>query len=324
MPLPVPLPASSSSDPIRVSGFPAAAAVPTIGACFGEFLRRAVPSHPAYGIARCAGTDVAAALRAELHPKSDGARADYLIAGSVGKRTALAPIAAVDLLYLLPPKLAAQKCADALKIIWAVVKGRYEGARIAETCVLVRQSSTWVRVLPGREHGHAFLMPGVPTLSRATGWNITNPVAEAATLRLSDSLYSGRPRLLLTALKAWCANATVPISSFALELLVQEFYSGAPRPFELERALSEFWAWARLRTPCELKPPGGQTTLSVGREWHGKAKAAYWRVTLAEHHLKAGKVVEAAVEWRQLLGPLFPVPGERPLKTLPLFKKSVG
>ena len=320
MSLPARLAKAPSADPVKVSGFPSHAEAPTIGACFGEFLRRAVPSHTAYGVARGLTIDIIAALRSELRPKGEDV-ADFFIAGSVGKRTALAPITAVDVLYLLPPKLTAQKSGDALKIVWAVLKNRFDGVAVADTSVVVPRGAEWVKVMPAREHDGAFLVPGVPSLTRATGWNVTNPIAEAATLRLSDSLYGGRPRLLLTALKAWKTSCTVPISSFALELLAQEFYAGAPRPFELERAITEFWAWAQKRTPCDLKPAGGQTALPVGREWHGKAKAAFWRVTLAEHHLKVGKVIDAAVEWRQLLGPLFPVPGERPLKALPLFKK---
>jgi hypothetical protein len=110
----------------------------------------------------------------------------------------------------------------------------------------------------------------------------------------------------MTALKAWRLHAEVPIASFALELLAQEFYSGAPRPYELERALVEFWAWARHRTPCALKPPGGQTAIDITDAWHAKSKAAYWRATLAEHHLKANKTADAVSEWRQLLGSNFP------------------
>jgi hypothetical protein len=314
MPLPPALIKLPPSDPVRISGFPVAASVPAIGACFGEFLRRVVPSHTAYAMARGICDEVVVALRSELYPKSvprtaAHERADHLIAGGVGKRTAVAPVTEVDVLYLLPPKLAAQKSADALKIVWAVLKTRFEGAAIAETSVVLPRGESWVKVLPSREYDGAFLIPGTSTAPRAMGWSITNPVAEAATLRLSDSLYGGRPRLLLTALKAWRNHAQVPIGSFALELLAQEFYSGSPRPYELERALVEFWAWARIRTPCALKPPGGQTALDVGKEWHGKAKAAYWRATLADHHLKAGKVTDAAAEWRQVLGPAFPVPG---------------
>lgn len=312
MPLPPALIKRPSSDPVRVSGFPPAAAVPVLGACFGEFLRRVVPSHTAYALARGVCDDITAALRAELYPSglATSSGSDYLVAGAVGKRTSVAPIMEVDVLYLLPPKLTAQKAGDALKIVWAVLKNRFDGVTIAETGVLVPRGSIWVKVLPCREYDGAYLVPGKPSLTRATGWSITNPVAEAATLRLSDSLYGGRPRLLMTALKAWRAHAQVPIASFALELLAQEFYSGSPRPYELERALVDFWAWARIRTPCAVKPPGGQTAIDIGPAWHGKAKAAYWRATLADHHLKAGKVTEAAAEWRQVLGEAFPVPGK--------------
>ncbi len=309
MSLPPALVKRPASDPVRVSGFPSAATVPVLGACFGEFLRRVVPSHTAYAVARGVCDDVTAALRAELYPKNDrDAGSDHLIAGAVGKRTSVAPITEADVLYLLPPKLAAQKAGDALKIVWAVLKNRFDGVTIAETGVLVPRGNVWVKVMPCREHNGAYLVPGIPTLTRATGWSITNPIAEAATLRLSDSLYGGRPRLLMTALKAWRNHAQVPIASFALELLAQEFYAGSPRPYELERALVDFWAWARVRPRDAIKSPGGQTTIDVGEEWHGKAKAAYWRATLADHHLKSGKVAEAAAEWRQVLGPLFPVP----------------
>lgn len=301
MSLPPALATRPAADPIKL---PVALAGAPLNFCFGEFLRRAVPSHAAYAGARAICEDAALALRAELYPRgaSDaGAYHDFLVAGSVGKRTAVAPIAEVDMLYLLPAKLTAQKAKDALKIAWAVLTARFDGVTLSESGVRVPRGAISVRVLPCRAHAGAYLIPA------AGAWSITNPIAEAATLRLSDSLYGGRPRLLMTALKAWRRHADVPISSFALELLSQEFFAAAPRPYDLERALVDFWAWARKRTPCALKPPGGQTAIDVGPEWHGKAKAAYWRATLADHHVQKGKIAEAAAEWREALGPLFPV-----------------
>jgi hypothetical protein len=323
MPVPPALAARPPVDPVKISGFPPDDAQPTIGGCFGLFLRRTVPSHIAYGMARGACIPVVAALRAELYPKSD-TTVDHFVVGGVGKRTAMAPISGVDVMYMLPAKLAATKASDALKIIWAVLKNRFPGTTLGETAVSVPLDDVAVRVLPAREHGQAFLIPGAGAPPQANGWILSNPVAEAATLRLSDSLYGGRPRLLLTALKSWRANVDASISAFALEQLAQEFYAGAPRPYALERALIEFWAWGRKRTPCAVKPPGGTAALEIGDSWHGKAKAAYWRVTLADHHLKTGKLVEATVEWRQVLGPAFPVPGEGPLKALPLFKRKTA
>ncbi len=329
MALPAEVTNKSVADPIKISGFPAQSSAPTVGSCFGEFLRRIVPSHTAYSLARGACEDAIKTLRTELRPaaaKRDGETAgdqpDHFIVGSVGKRTSVAPIGEVDVLYLLPEKLKAQKSGDALKVVWAVLKNKFDGTKIGETSVVLRRGEHWVNVIPGRDHNGAFLIPGRPTVQRSSGWTITNPVAEAATLRLSDSLYGGRPRLLLTVLKAWRDHSGVPISSYALELLSQEFYSGAPRPYDLERAVVEFWAWARKRTPCALKPPGGQSAVEVGTHWHQKAKAAYWRTTLAEHHVSTGKIVDAALEWRQLLGPIFPVPGEGAPLAPPIFKEA--
>lgn len=321
MPVPPALAKRPPADPVRVSGFPPEEAEATIGGCFGAFLRRTVPGHNAYGVARGACVPAVAALRSELYPRGDGT-VDHFVVGGVGKRTALAPISRVDVMYLLPTKLAAGKANEGLKLIWAVLKNRFPGTALENDAVVVAQDGVQIRVMPAREHGQAFLIPGAGAAPQAGGWIVTNPVAEAATLRLSDSLYGGRPRLLLTALKAWRAHIEAPISSFALEQLAQEFYAGAPRPYELERALVEFWAWGRKRTPCTVKPPGGAQSLDITDAWHGKAKAAYWRVTLADHHLKTGKLIDAAVEWRQVLGPAFPVPGETPLRTLPLFKKK--
>ena len=97
------------------------------------------------------------------------------------------------------------------------------------TGAAVRHDDITVKVWPAQQQNGVFLMPTAATLNRATGWSVTNPIAEAATLRLSDTLYGGRPRLLLTALKAWRLHTNVPIESYFLELLVQEFYGSAPR-----------------------------------------------------------------------------------------------
>lgn len=315
MTLPARLSQVQASDPIRISGFPSDAPDGRdLAACFGAFLRRIVPTTQAYVAARSAAQTVAERLRAELYPRGSLApsQIDHIVVGGVGKRIATAPIRVIDLLYVLPPRLRPTKSSDALKTVWAVLKQSYTGAAIApdQTGVLVPSEAGQVRVMPSCPREGGFLVPGHATLERASGWSLTNPVAEAATLRLADSLYNGRPRLLLAALKTWRDHAQAPISSFALELLTQDFYTGAPRPFALGKALLDFWAWGRKRTPAILRPPGAMTALPIDGAWHAKAKAAYWRVTLADHHADQGKPVEAALEWRAVLGEAFPVAGD--------------
>lgn len=323
MALPVRLSQIQVADPIKVSGFPPRTGDERdLGSCFGEFLRRTVPTNQAYGAARAFAEDVAALIRNELYPKTapDPSRVDHLVVGGVGKRTAIAPLTSVDVLYVLPAKLIPAKAADALKTVWAVVRQHSPTAVIAadQSGVLVQTTGLVVRVIPAAPFEGAFLVPSLPTPARTSGWRINNPIAEAATLRLADSLYNGRPRLMLAALKSWKRHNEVPISSFALELLAQEFYASAPRPFALPKALIDFWAWARKRTPATLRPAGTHTPVDVEKDWHPKCKAAYWRVTLADYHADQDKVVDAALEWRAVLGDFFPVPGENDA-ALPLF-----
>jgi hypothetical protein len=325
MSLPAVLAKVPTADPVKVAGFPPAVhGTATVAGCFGAFLRRLVPLPAQYTAARLAGAEVAAALRSELYPRTriDVSGVDHVVVGSVGKRTAIAPLNSVDLLYVLPPRLVTPRAADAVKIVAAILHDRFAMADTTDTRAAVARDDITVKVWPARQMDGAFLMPAAASFDRASGWSITNPLAEAATLRLSDSLYGGRPRLLLAALKAWRAHAEVPIDSFVLELLALEFYGTGPRAFGIDKALPEFWGWARSRAGTGIRPPGGRSMIDVGGGWQGKAKAAYWRATLAEHHVKEGRLIDATVEWRQALGPAFPVPGERPLRKLPLFKRA--
>lgn len=313
----MPLPARWSqipvSDPVTLP-VEAGADQRNLGACFGEFLRRLVPTSQAYVTSRDIAESVAHHILSELYPKGmrDPNHMRHLVVGSVGKRTAIAPLTVVDLLVVLPQRLMELRSVNALQAIWALIKLRVPDTRIAPdgAGVIVPADGISVRVIPSAEHNGAFLVPGLAAGERGVTWAITNPIAEAATLRLADSLYSGRPRLLLACLKAWKHHQQVPISSFALELLVQDFYAGAPRPFGLGKALIDFWAWVRKRTPTTLHPPGAHTPVVVTEAWHAKAKAAYWRVTLADYHAEQDKIIDAALEWRAVLGDVFPVPGE--------------
>jgi hypothetical protein len=310
---------------VRISGFPPHADdQQDLAACFGEFLRRTVPTSQAYVAAREIAESVAHHLRSELYPRAvaDPNRIQHLVAGGVGKRIAIAPIVTVDLLFVLPAALIENRAVGALKAVWAVLKQRLPDTTVApdQSGVLVPADGVTVKVkvMPSAPHAGAFLVPGFAGVNRATGWNITNPIAEAATLRLADSLYGGRPRLLLACLKAWKRRNDVPVSAFALELLVQDFYASAPRPFALGKALIDFWAWVRKRTPTTLHPPGAHTPVEVTDAWHAKAKAAYWRVTMADYHAENDKIGDAALEWRAVLGEKFPVPGED-AAALPMF-----
>ena len=156
MSLPAALATNPSADPVRTHGLPREAPGEdvSLGGCFGVFLRRLVPAPTAYGDARAVGTEVALSLRAELTPRAGFDFVDHVVTGSVGKRTAIAPIASVDVLYALPPKLLSPRAADALKIVQAVLHHRYGAATTApdDSGVMVMRGAHTVKVWPARLH----------------------------------------------------------------------------------------------------------------------------------------------------------------------------
>jgi hypothetical protein len=287
---------------------------------FNAFLRVMIPTPQAYANCRLQAEDVVYTLRRALYPLrlAGTITGDCLIVGGVGKRTALAPITCVDVLYLMPSKLRISRTADALKVIHAGLSDQYEAEVIsaADLGVTIATADRLVRIIPALEHGTGFKIPGPTTLDRASGWRITNPVSEAATLRLSDSLNTGSTRRLLTMLKAWRDTTQTTLDSLTLEILVQEFFATQRRQATLPGAFKAFVAWARSKPQGRVTAPGAVTSLDLDDSWHGNAKAAYWRVTLAEQ-TGANDPLKAALEWRHLLGVNFPVPEEAKETSLP-------
>ncbi len=290
---------------------------------FNAFFRKKIPTPQAYANARHQAEDVVHTLRCALYPLrvASAVTGDSLIVGSVGKRTALAPIAMVDVLYLLPAKLRISRSADAFKVVQAGLQDQYEPSVLIadELGGSVQTESLFVRIIPAIEVQSGYKIPKPVTLDHAAGWQIANPISEAATLRLSDSLYSGATRRLLTLLKSWRENSNVEIPSLALEALAQEYFATQQRQDTIQEDFKTFVAWGRSKTPGEVTAPGAQTNLYVDDTWHGCAKAAYWRATLAHQSLTLDPQ-KTALEWRHLLGPDFPVPEETGSQAPPILE----
>ncbi len=119
----------------------------------------------------------------------------------------------------------------------------------------------------------------------------------------------------LTLLKSWRETLQVPIPSLALDVLAQDYFATQRRQPNLREDFRAFAAWGRSKTPGDITAPGAYTSLFVDDSWHSHAKAAYWRATLAEQSVVQDPQ-KTALEWRHLLGEVFPVP-EDSCETIP-------
>jgi hypothetical protein len=263
---------------------------------FDRFIDRIMLTPDELLLARRAAQNVALALRLALQPDADE-RADHLVIGSIGKRTAIRPLAMVDLVYLLPdPDL----IKDNLEKIEQILRRGLHGCQpiMTDRGLQVPLVDLDVHVYLGVERARGF------AFWTREFYVDSHPAAEITALRLSDSLNGGRTTRLLTLLKAWAIAEQVPVSSFALEIMAREFmtdHGGTLWP----EILSDFFAWSRQRDTSLLDRPGSNIKLAVDPAWLKQAEAAYWRCVLAKRLAGEGDPLAELGEWQRLLGPAF-------------------
>jgi len=278
-----------------------APAQPVDDACFDRFIDDLLPSPEEIAAARHAAGLVVTALRPVLRPGQSGlGRSDYLVVGSIGKRTAIRPLPPLDLLYLLP---SLQDLSPQMAAMETALRQDFPQAEITAetTSITIAADDLAVRVYPSTEGRKGFAFP------LDNGWTITIPVAEMAALRLSDAVSGGISTRLLALLKAWKTACIPPLSSFALEVMVRDFL-GQTSFTDWPSCLTDFLAWSRKRTPGRFELPGGESWLEIDDAWHPAAEAAYWRCVLAGRHAASGDHEAARQEWRHLFGPYFAAP----------------
>lgn len=263
---------------------------------FDRFIDRLLLTPDELLLARKAAQNVAGILRAALRPGVDE-RADHLVVGSIGKRTAIRPLSTVDLVYLLQDPSMIQ---DGLFRIERILRQGILGIipRPHQRGITVPLEDLTVLVMLAKERPRGF------AYWTAQGYIDSHPAAEITALRLSDSLTGGRTTRLLTLLKAWRAADQVPLSSFVLEILAHDFmndHGGTAWP----EILSDFFAWIRQKEISSLPRPGNDQNLTVEPDWQRHAEAAYWRCVLAKRLAGEGDPLAELAEWRRLLGPAF-------------------
>jgi hypothetical protein len=263
---------------------------------FDRFIERLLLTPEELLLARKAAQNIAAILRAALQPEADE-RADHLVVGSVGKRTAIRPLAAVDLAYLLPdPGLIAEGFSPVERVLRQAMPGIEPVPTARGLAVPLEDLTVLVMLAEEKPRGFAYWT--------SAGYVDSHPAAEITALRLSDSLSGGRTTGLLTLLKAWAATDRVTLPSFALELLAREFiaeHDAADWP----ELLSDFFAWLRNRQNSAIERPGSSEKLFILPGWQKQAEAAYWRCVLAKRLAGEGDQLAELAEWQRLLGPAF-------------------
>ncbi|CCG08536.1 hypothetical protein [Pararhodospirillum photometricum] len=171
--------------------------------------------------------------------------------------------------------------------------------------IVLRLEDLPIALLPVCRQGARLLVPGRDP-EGLPQWVEHDPGAEVACLRRLDHLEGPRPRRLLCLLKAWRVRNRVPVSGYALEILVGAYFQSTRTPAGLPLLFEMFMAWARDALPGAFALPGASRRLFLGKGLQGATVSAYWRCVRARHLAASGEVGPASAVWRDLLGPVFP------------------
>lgn len=297
--------------------------------------------------AQAAVAEVAACLRQQFRSgmpatgPADAARPgwpidDHMLTGGYGKGTAVRPLKAVDMLYILPDDL--RPPANGSRRMLPSMAGAMSAALAPTFATREEPGENWlsvrsfddfeVRLIPCFRTGGDTLV--MADSGRPGGWTATNPAAEKSRLRVADHASSGKATHLIMMLKAWRRCHDIPLSPLALELLVAEFVLAwiYPRRSLLfyDWMVRDFFFWLVHQAHRDLLTPGALENLRLGDNWLGAAAHAYGRARRACDRERDSREAEAALEWQEIFGPDFPAapasiclpaPGQGSIATLP-------
>jgi len=276
--------------------------------------------------ALAAAAEVAACLRQQFRPGAPSHFTatgrpgwpvdDYMLTGGYGKGTAVRPMRAVDMLYVLPDDL--RPPAGGLHPLIASMAGAMSAALAPTFATCEQPDENWLSVRSFADvevHLIACFRTGCDTLVMADprcpgGWTATNPAAEKSRLRAADLASGGKATHLIMMLKAWRRSHGVAIVSLALELLVAEFVLAwiYPRRSLLfyDWMVRDFFFWLVHQAHRDLLTPGALESLHLGDTWVEDAAHAYGRARRACERERDNEDTDATHEWRQIFGPDFP------------------
>jgi hypothetical protein len=307
---------------------------------FERFIAGLTPSDADFEAAEANAAAVAGALRAAFRPLDTllaggfpgAGDSDYVLTGGVGKRTAVNPLTAVDMLYVLPTALrhrarpgieAGPEHAFALMDeIKAAIVARFPGSEIKDGAWLVVRFDHGpdVRLLPvfpfggaaetaatsGYLVGRPFNSDDDDEAAPGESWRLTNPAAERGLLAEADRISGEKATHLIRMLKAWRRTHGLPIPSIALDVLVTEFvhiwnYQRRSHLF-YDWMIRDCFFWLCYQGGRRLRLPGTGERLALGEQWLASADRMYALAREACRLERDNQDAAAVACWRDIFG----------------------
>ena len=248
----------------------------------------------------------------------ESAMSRYLVVGSWGKNTAIAPPSDVDLFFILPDDIyhrsaswVGNKQSQLLQLVRNAVAVTYPQTRIRGDgqVVVIGFNSIEIEVVP------AFVAQGGGFITCDTNdggrWKLVNPLGEAIALDQADASFNGNVRKITRILKQWRRHCNVPIKSFHIEQLVSEALArmnwGGNGEFWFDWIVRDVFLHMINRADGGFFMPGNPSEwVELGNDWQSKAISAYQRACKACEYEYQNMNISAGIEWQKIFGNAVP------------------
>jgi hypothetical protein len=142
--------------------------------------------------------------------------------------------------------------------------------------------------------------------SKGDGRYITSTaMAELADLNASDSAWHGNTRALIRMIKCWQDHCNVPLKSFSVERLAQDFMLiwefHHHETFYYDWMVRDFFAYLITRANGYVHMPNGETIL-LGTDWLSRSQTAYSNAVMACDNERFNCPYLAGESWQKIFG----------------------
>jgi hypothetical protein len=256
------------------------------------------------GVRRC--------LNSHYYNSSSETANSFLI-GSWARKTRVRPPRDIDLMFTLPKSVydrhqgkSGNKQSQLLQEVKGVLAGCYTSTDMSGDgqVVIIPFATQAVEVVP------CFLTTAgnylICDTNNGGSWKTVDPGAQAASLQTSDTAYNGNTRHLIRMLKKWQFNCSVPLKSFWLELLAEEFISSWEHRGKsyvyYDWMVRDFFIYLIAKSNGWLTLPSTYEMISLGDSWKSRGETARDRAIKGCEYEAANQNFDAWWEWKNIFG----------------------
>jgi hypothetical protein len=254
-----------------------------------------------------------------------------VIIGGYAKDTAVGGISGVDLVFVLPDRYRTEpaELAGTGQNVWSAVLRDMTSLLAARFAAVEMSRDGWlsvtahtpehdplgVRIIPGFLCGaNGYLVPANAASTPGKPWRHMIPKAEKNRLDRVDDDTAQKARHLIRMLKVWRYAASIPVTSFALELLVCEFLSiwtyRQRSALFYDWMVRDFFFWMATQSGRSLGIAGSGETLTLSDLWLDRVLAARDMAAEAANMERDNQSVAAIACWRRIFGCRFGEPAQ--------------